>query len=363
MAKRKSIREKIDATETSHRGPTGHNAHVIAWGDAQIQRGVHFLLVLECQEAATALSVLGKSLKEPIDHMVKLNPAFPNNDTWLMMYRRGDRFAERLMNQFGAPGGIGAWLDVDEASEDRPGSEFRQLMVGWHQLAKLPAKLLEEAWRSLTPLEMKELLLESEKRRAKCIATQREMLSKKEAPLAGTKEQYTPELQFFVRVWWPCLILYGVDPGTLYNLAVEADLSAIEKLLVLDTRLDQDRRISALFQHWKDTQFEPGLEIIRKCCGSTKYKQTTEQALTIRAMAMLLESAAQLQNALSSRWPVTKLTLKDLRDLFDAAARDQELLVNEFLPAAPEALRKAVDRARKGICISSWDIFSKKRVA
>ncbi len=57
-----------------------------------------------------------------------------------------------------------------------------------------------------------------------------------------------------------------------------------------------------------------------------------------------------------------KLRLNDLRELFDAVAKDQGKLCDEDLPDSPQALRKAVQRAMKSQSLAAWDIFPKKCV-
>lgn len=151
-----------------------------------------------------------------------------------------------------------------------------------------------------------------------------------------------PEVIFFMRVWAPCLYLYGDYSTSLLRKARQGDDDALEKLLRLDKTVIGDKKIMELFHQGKVAKKQaihdlfiksltkkPGVNLTRR-----KFKH--ELAGLISAVSISLGQ---------------RLTSTKIKELFDANSKDagKGSDIDFKDQNKPQALTKAINRAR-----SNW---------
>lgn len=163
-----------------------------------------------------------------------------------------------------------------------------------------------------------------------------------------------PAVQFFTLVWMPCVVVYGESAADLFQQARSGNWSAQDKLLRIDKRLLWCPSIAQLVDeashHRSDGRFD---DQTRALGGSPPSRRVSKYKCAVSAFVLRM---SKLQAETYPR-QCRRLTTSDMRNAFDAAARDRGLLVDEDLPTARCAYRKAVRREGKFANSKAWDIF------
>ncbi len=146
------------------------------------------------------------------------------------------------------------------------------------------------------------------------------------------------ECSFFLLVLAPCWLLYRTTPTILYRKARLGDFDSLEKLLCLDPLMLHDpvisRRIQAFRFNNKNTDYQTLIEATLK---RPKAKITLAKIkVTIAGLISVL--------AITFKLPLEE---PDIRDLFDAVAKDAEgKMIDTDLPESPESFYSAFWRDR-----------------
>ena len=157
----------------------------------------------------------------------------------------------------------------------------------------------------------------------------------------------TPEVMFYLRVWVPCVFLYGIYPPHLLMKARHGDEDALEKLLRLDKSVIDDPKIMEIFHQ------------------SAVAKQRSKMSLMTQAMQRAPKVKLNLQTikysiagliSIISIALGQKLQTVEINRLFDAIACDTgKGVIDEDLSVSPETFEKAVQRAR-----SFWQVIPRR---
>ena len=161
-------------------------------------------------------------------------------------------------------------------------------------------------------------------------------LEEKEKLLALLNQQ---EMIFFMRVWAPCLFLYGEYSTRLFRKARQGDNDALEKLLRLDQTVIADKKIMELFHQGKIAKKKATYNLFITALGKrpkvtlTRRKYKYELAGLISAISISLGQ---------------RINTQDIKRLFDAISKDagKGSDIDFKDEKQPEALTKAVNRAR-----------------
>jgi len=144
-----------------------------------------------------------------------------------------------------------------------------------------------------------------------------------------------PGIVFFIRVMFPCLIIYGEYPSELYQKAKEGDLESFCKLLRIDKTIICDQKFAEyIIQLEIHRTSKQSNEIIRAFTGS--YKKMSLKKIKMRVGAFLSDK---------SRTYGYELTSTDIRTIFDDAARYyRNKDIDDILMVSPEAITKTKQR-------------------
>lgn len=278
----------------------------------------------------------------------------PPADVWERLYRRGDRLFERLGNSLLLP-------ICDHADLSGIGTFARSLAVSVRGLRRSTPELVRLALSELQASEdwKRQWALALEAMNEGWAAHLEELRRGAEPVVPEDAKMQTPEVQFFFRVWWPCWALYGQSANTLFTRAVSGDVQAFEKLARIDARFLSIPRVVDQWERWKLQGQTDACRLVGQAVAA-KPLTTTIKAQKLRTIAQLFRLSRQF--AACPLGSIVLLQLDDLRDLFDAAARDQGKLVDEDLPKANETFRKAIMRAQKDQSVEAWDMVCRKRV-
>lgn len=145
-------------------------------------------------------------------------------------------------------------------------------------------------------------------------------------------------LAFLFLVAFPCWLIYKEWPSTLYHKAIRGDYNAIHKLLRLDPFTLHDPAIGRRIQHVRIYGRQSlYAELLSAPMKPIKVK------LTSRTMKDMLAGLISLM-AEAIKQP---LTSTEIRDLFDAVAKDAEKRdIDTSLPESQEAYLKVIQRNR-----------------
>lgn len=136
-------------------------------------------------------------------------------------------------------------------------------------------------------------------------------------PLAATLMR-TAEMQFFVRVYIPCTLIYGKQPSRLLRSARLGDLKALKMLVSVDPHVANDPGIARLRYKWQnDPEKRYSLAQL-----NTSLIPRPESPLSLWIVkARLGGLVLHLSNVLK---PINGPALgpQNIRDLFDAVAQD-----------------------------------------
>lgn len=149
---------------------------------------------------------------------------------------------------------------------------------------------------------------------------------------------FTPEGLFFLKVVFPCWILYAEHHSYLLRKARQGDIESLEKILRLDKTLTGDRLINR--QLMESISADPfKFDRITKAIASKPKEQSTLPRIKIFLAGFI---------SVLSEFFGHKFTAPEIQSLFDAVAIDYgyDELRDPDLPDSPEAFSKAIQRER-----------------
>ena len=152
-------------------------------------------------------------------------------------------------------------------------------------------------------------------------------------------------MQFFQRVWMPCLLLYGEYPQRLLRKARTGNLDALSDLLRLDKSVIFDKRIAEI-THRSWVENHARFDEIKKAFSGNIPKPTRPK-VKVQIEAMILKVYGLLDKNLSST------EIRKLFDIVKSAYSGGREIVDTDLPDDSEALRKAVQRRKKRLKIGA----------
>ncbi len=162
-------------------------------------------------------------------------------------------------------------------------------------------------------------------------------------------------VQFHLRVWMPCWLLYGKGTDSLYEEAAAGNLSAAEKLIRIDKRAILLPKLARWIPRWMTSGNKGAVSAFAEAMGTTSTPKQKVSAVKIGVIAMIFGLSRKLCSG--KTLPIASLQVLHLRGLFDAIARDSGKVIDEDLPGSNQTLRKDVQRAGKNQDLTAWDIF------
>ncbi len=344
-------------------GPTA-NAHLIAWGEEQVQRGVPYFLVEFAQEAALTarqscemLQMLTSGALAPYAQNIRA-------EEWAEFYRRPDRHLQSIGDTVSSFEG---WTNEDEPGI---GTCLRFWGVGdraWQRLDKeTRLQIIQEVVKEIREMQragqwqvLMETLQEVQRSawREHCAELARGDVDDKDySQFPGD----SPEMQFFIRVSYPCQMLYGEGAHQLFCRAEAGEVDAVERLIRLDKKVLLIPEIARWLSRWQDAGRSDVMDIVGQSFRDLKGLRTTILDQKLKLLALLWQASSRLPETPLFRFQ--RFQWSDLRSLCDAVAKDQGRQCDEDVPASDEALKKAVQRTVKKQSLAAWDMFSRKSV-
>lgn len=164
----------------------------------------------------------------------------------------------------------------------------------------------------------------------------------------------TRPVQFFMLVWIPCLVAHGESPKVLFQQALQGSRVAMEKLLQADKRLLWCPTMAKVMDEAGRKRTDGRFADFMQAMGGMPNAMTAGRyKCAISAYILRMEPLFRTaQNRHCHR-----VTSSDIRDAFDAAARERGFQVDEDLPASRESYRKAIQRQRSFAHSKAWDMF------
>lgn len=270
----------------------------------------------------------------------RLSPP-PSVPEWMKLYRQH----HRLANMIGREYGFGESPDAPTASE------FFAAMRKMSRLAKTDPDALKRVLETALAADPEGV--------SKVIHDVREVLQQAhnadmKASATGTEEHdddymtwwtSTPEVQFFLRVWFPCYMEYRCYPVELLwdargteGKTYEDD--ALEDLLRLDKSVIFEPRIAEKLHRAYHSDGRKGYRRIMKALSGRLRGEVTRRKVKSALGGLISDFARAMK---------VTVTETEIRDLFDAYARSQGQgkLIDPDLPRGKWTLSKAIQRQRK----------------
>jgi hypothetical protein len=146
------------------------------------------------------------------------------------------------------------------------------------------------------------------------------------------------EVIFFVRVLYPCFLLYRTYPNNLIRKARTGDDDALKKLIRLDKSVIFDPKISEIIHQAQAAKVQEKISIIKKAFSMSPNVKIDRQKIKY-TLAGLISFASSIM--------LHKINAIEINRLFDAIARDNGIGdVDPDLIVTPETFEKAVQRSR-----------------
>lgn len=156
----------------------------------------------------------------------------------------------------------------------------------------------------------------------------------------------TPEIIFYLQVWIPCFLIYGIYPPYLLRKARHGDEDAIEKILRLDKSIIDDPKIKEIFHQASNA---------KKVSKFNLMKDAIQKAPKVRIEIQSIKYA--LAGLISVIFIALgqKLAAAEIHRLFDAIARDTgKGIIDDDLAVSRETFEKAIQRYR-----TFWQVIPK----
>jgi hypothetical protein len=167
----------------------------------------------------------------------------PDADEWLNLYRKHRKIHEGVAD---------ALRQVDDVAA-KTVDFYEQLLSGFHHLRQFKNQEVKKMMEELKPNEKKKIsdYLQNKFQELQNYITENIVLEDETLKEEYDEEEkkrirllfHNPEMLFFIRVWAPCLFLYGDYPIRLLRKARQGDEDALDKLLRLDRTVIYDSRV------------------------------------------------------------------------------------------------------------------------
>ncbi len=264
------------------------------------------------------------------DGLQVLGP-FPSVKRWVQMYRHPSRVMKYLVNNlFPAPG-----------RELNTYGGYRLCSSEWSAFQRLSPEKRRGLLISISEDEWRESLEEAREFLGNVCQAQTNTESwaiprRRPSDLRMRRIFRSPEIQFFLRVWFPCQVLYGEFSYVIHRRARQGDLVSLEKLLRLDKAADSDPRIKRhIADAWANNR--------------AKYKRLM-RALNQQPKKINRRQVKVGLASLVSKWARScdeELTAPEIEALVHAAEKAKSgNLCDKDLPTA-ETLSKGIQRHRE----------------
>lgn len=268
-------------------------------------------------------------------------PARPGMGIWLALYRDHRRVCRALGDNLPNPFGSGRRL------EER-GDLLRMVL---RQMERRP-ELVGESWSAMTKQQRQRLVSRGQRVAQRLY---RRHLRELEVALSGEDEEseedlgeligQVPEIHFFFRVVLPCFLSYESGPIELLRQARSGDPGAMEKLLRLDPEALHDPRIGAWVHEAEGSVRGGRLDMVAHWMEEGLSGPFSRRALKCSLGGLI----ARFSETVGRR-----LTARQIRDLFDALARDRAaaegesvLIDADLADLSLEGFQKAIQRHRR----------------
>jgi hypothetical protein len=180
-------------------------------------------------------------------------PPLPPIREWLALYREHARLHDFVADEF-CP-----------SSDPRiKNSQFcRTLAKNYRRFCRMSVEQRKQEWQTVTPAEWREAVKSGQETVA---ALQQDQAEHLRCDIAGgpppgddvlwERVCHQSEMQFFFRVWMPCILLYGEYPTELMKRARHGDIDPMCDLLRLDKAVIAEPRIAEEFVNEPQTAEE-----------------------------------------------------------------------------------------------------------
>lgn len=281
---------------------------------------------------ATQIATFARDIPEILKHQKKhrlLTQTFPVPDlpSWHALYRSHRRYISPFLEMVFQAAPLG-----------------EQLISLSLALKDLPRRLEQVKEQSVTPEQIEEAheylngLLRMTFAEIQGDLDDTPLTPEVRAVVQQYKDTNETAIAFLFLVALPCWLIYKEWPSTLYHKAIRGDYNAIHKLLRLDPFTLHDpaigKQIHRFRIHGRQSLYE---ELLSAPLKPIKVKLTSRVIKDILAGLISLIADALKQ----------PLTSTEIRDLFDAVARDAEKRdIDTSLPESQEAYSKVIQRNR-----------------
>ncbi len=304
---------------------------------------------------AMASFVLAESAEDTLEFLQKFKSGklienilyLPPINQWLNLYRNHRKLYKGVSSALRA---------IDSQTSDLV--DFYEFHLGcFYESKKITPEEKSKVIDSLSPEELKENFTIAQKR-ARELETQMmelfnsadnvdsEALDEKEEKKRARRFLQTPEIIFYLRVWIPCFLIYGIYPPYLLRKARSGNEDAIEKLLRLDKSIIDDPKIKETFHQ---------ASIVQKRGKFYLMTDAIQKAPKVRIEIQSVKYALAGLISVASIALGQRLTAAEINRLFDAIARDSgKGIIDEDIAVSPESFEKAVQRYR-----TFWQVIPK----
>jgi hypothetical protein len=185
----------------------------------------------------------------------------------------------------------------------------------------------------------------------------RQAIAEPTAPFGSLwQEVGRPEVQFFLRVYWPCRIEYGVAFEDLLRQARAGDIAALENLLRLDKAALEDRKVR---EHYHKAVSEGNAARVKRlndALAGQPLRRLTPQKVKVSLAGLVHKYCAQWdrcnrraekiahEGRLRLKFPKVALTAPDIQRLFDAVSLDFKGHPDTDLTPSPHGFYMALKR-------------------
>ena len=147
------------------------------------------------------------------------------------------------------------------------------------------------------------------------------------------------EVIFFLRLWVPCVLIYGIYPVKLLWKARKGNEDAIEKLMRLDKMIIYDSKIKQIIWQTQSEDKRIKFDLMMKAIRREPKIRLEIQSIKYAFAALISIISTALGQS---------LTAPEIQRLFDAIARDKnEEDIRDDDIAVGETLEKAIQRYRR----------------
>lgn len=287
------------------------------------------LAVLAYSVASAADDVYGLLEMGRKEKMRCVGGDIPVGEEWLGLYR-DHRVVRRGMNEVLMPMIMG----YSDAGEDY--NALQDELGSWRRIT---AEEFISDWEALEPEEQKEVV---EWGQDLALALKEDALELPEGEPERPEDLeagdiFVPEVQFAIWVWLPCWYETKRAPVQVLRDARQGDMDALETLLRIDKAVVGDSRISAQL-HRAEMSNPAQFQRLADAFRGKPNEKLTKRKVKYSLAGIISRVSEGLQQRLNSR---------EIRNLFDAIARDEKgQNIDPDLPASLSTFSRAIRRER-----------------